>query len=182
MADGPIYYIQAEEEAWDYVPSGLNLCRYPGVQAFEPGTAEALAAVDGLGSVFKKSLYVEYTDASFTVSRGNAEMSVGGPRLSASGQRRARRTLGRRRRARCARMPASLRPSALHARARRALHPCSHLRPRTPASAFLLMTPPPVHPHPPPSTPIHPHPPWFGLGVQPGLGLGVICPVTYTGW
>ncbi len=58
------YYIAAAEVEWDYAPSGMN--RITG----EPfGPAEAMWMESGpfrIGRVYKKALYYEYTDATFT--------------------------------------------------------------------------------------------------------------------
>jgi FtsP/CotA-like multicopper oxidase with cupredoxin domain len=58
------YYIAADEVAWDYAPSGKNLITG---EAFDD-TANVFvqAGPDRVGHVYMKSLYREYTDATFT--------------------------------------------------------------------------------------------------------------------
>jgi FtsP/CotA-like multicopper oxidase with cupredoxin domain len=58
------YYIAADTVSWNYTPQGRNMATgkpfMPAQQRFtEPGP-------DRIGSVYEKSLYREYTDASFT--------------------------------------------------------------------------------------------------------------------
>eukprot|EP00887_Chlorella_sp_A99_P002379 scaffold10.g2379.t1 len=90
LAANRTYYIQAELVDWDYLGgSSLDLCRRPGQQEFgDERPAEALAAVGGLGSSYRKGIYREYTDATFTtpVARGEAEAHMGllGPTLRAA--------------------------------------------------------------------------------------------------
>jgi FtsP/CotA-like multicopper oxidase with cupredoxin domain len=58
------YYIAADEVAWDYAPSGIN-----GITG-RPFEGDALTFVengpDRIGKVYQKSVYREYTDATFT--------------------------------------------------------------------------------------------------------------------
>jgi FtsP/CotA-like multicopper oxidase with cupredoxin domain len=59
-----VYYIAADEVTWDYAPSGIN--RITG-KPF--GDAEAFWVAAGrhkMGKVYKKAVYREYTDESFT--------------------------------------------------------------------------------------------------------------------
>jgi FtsP/CotA-like multicopper oxidase with cupredoxin domain len=58
------YYVAADEVIWDYAPGGVN--RITGLPF---GDAESLWVASGphqVGKVFKKALYREYTDATFT--------------------------------------------------------------------------------------------------------------------
>jgi manganese oxidase len=58
------YYIAADEVDWDYLPSGLN-----GMMGMPPtGYAKIFSQrnVHGLGRVYRKAIYREYTDATFT--------------------------------------------------------------------------------------------------------------------
>src|SRR5262245_42149330 len=58
------YYVAADDVVWDYAPSGLN--KVTG-QPFEGDAAYAAAPSPiGLGRVYKKSVFREYTDATFT--------------------------------------------------------------------------------------------------------------------
>lgn len=55
-------YIAAEEIEWDYAPSKKNLC-YDTLSDF----MEVTKAMDNVGGTWKKAMYQEYTDSSFTV-------------------------------------------------------------------------------------------------------------------
>ena len=58
------YYVAADEVIWDYAPSGMNQ-----VTGTPFGPAESFWVASGphqIGKVFKKALYREYTDATFT--------------------------------------------------------------------------------------------------------------------
>jgi hephaestin len=58
------YYIAADEVAWDYAPSGQNMITG---EAFDDEANVFVAAgPDRIGHIYMKSLYREYTDASFT--------------------------------------------------------------------------------------------------------------------
>ncbi|XP_077990958.1 hephaestin-like protein [Glandiceps talaboti] len=73
------YYIQAEEMYWDYAPSGED--------KFFGGTLDDQTSVDIIGKVYKKALYVEYTDGTFQTKkeRNEAESYLGflGPVIKA---------------------------------------------------------------------------------------------------
>ena len=59
-----IYYIAADEVAWDYAPGGVNQ-----ISGQPFGDAESLWVASGphrMGKVLKKAVYREYTDATFT--------------------------------------------------------------------------------------------------------------------
>lgn len=62
-----VYYIAADEVDWDYAPSGVNPL------TGEPfgGTEEVFVGRDAvrIGRVYRKAIYREYTDASFTVPK-----------------------------------------------------------------------------------------------------------------
>jgi FtsP/CotA-like multicopper oxidase with cupredoxin domain len=71
------YYVAADEVAWDYAPSGMN--KITG-QPF--GDTENVFMQNGperIGRVYKKALYREYTDATFTrlKPRGASEEHLG---------------------------------------------------------------------------------------------------------
>jgi hephaestin len=58
------YYVAAEEVVWDYAPAGRNL-----MFDWELGEHEAIWTASGpdrIGRVYKKALYREYTDETFT--------------------------------------------------------------------------------------------------------------------
>lgn len=61
------YYIAADEAAWDYAPTGINQI------TGEPFTGDALVFVgngpDRIGRVYKKALYREYTDDTFSTPK-----------------------------------------------------------------------------------------------------------------
>ena len=79
------YYVAAEDVAWDYAPAGTN--RITGA-AFE-GDAALFAAPSqmGLGRVYKKSVFREYTDATFTTIKPRARewehLGILGPMIRA---------------------------------------------------------------------------------------------------
>ena len=58
------YYIAADEVAWDYAPSGQNLIT--GAPFDDTANVFVQAGPDRVGHVYMKSLYREYTDATFT--------------------------------------------------------------------------------------------------------------------
>jgi len=53
------YYIAADEVSWNYAPRGRGLTGTP--------TSENEAAEGGSNTVFRKAIYREYTDATFTI-------------------------------------------------------------------------------------------------------------------
>lgn len=58
------YYVAADEIVWDYAPGGIN--KFTGE---EPAGLAALlmtSGADRIGNVYKKALYREYTDATFS--------------------------------------------------------------------------------------------------------------------
>ena len=72
-----IYYIAADEVDWDYAPAGKDL-----MTGEEFNEEQAVFTVKGphrIGRVYKKALYREYTDASFThlKTRGPEEEHLG---------------------------------------------------------------------------------------------------------
>jgi hypothetical protein len=68
------YFLAADPVEWDFVPSGSNLCK--GAPFTED---QALYVTAGAGRKFKKALFREYTDGTFT---------VGGSRSGGSGGKR----------------------------------------------------------------------------------------------
>ncbi len=80
------YYVAAEEVAWDYAPSGGN--RITG-QPFE-GIAEFVATSGHhrIGRVYRKAIYREYTDSTFTTLKPRPpeweHLGILGPLLRAS--------------------------------------------------------------------------------------------------
>lgn len=59
------YYIAADEVAWDYAPSGLD--QITGKPFDEIGRIFMESGPDRIGRVYKKALYREYTDETFTM-------------------------------------------------------------------------------------------------------------------
>lgn len=57
------YFVAADEVDWQYVPQGKDLCGTEGPKDL-PKELAYLA-----GETFRKALYREYTDASFTTRR-----------------------------------------------------------------------------------------------------------------
>ncbi|PIK59314.1 putative hephaestin-like protein 1 [Apostichopus japonicus] len=78
------FYIAAVEVDWDYAPSGIN-----GItgDAFDPDSTAAkyvLGGPDRIGSVYKKALYREFTNDTFTVQKPHPEwLGTLGPILRA---------------------------------------------------------------------------------------------------
>ena len=58
------YYIAADEVDWDYAPSGLN--KITGAPFDETANVFVQRGDGRIGRVYRKSIYREYTDASFT--------------------------------------------------------------------------------------------------------------------
>jgi hypothetical protein len=57
------YYLAAEPIDWDYAPAGKDLCKN------EPFSDKALLyTTQGIGTKYKKAVYREYEDGTFTVS------------------------------------------------------------------------------------------------------------------
>ncbi|KAI7843651.1 hypothetical protein COHA_002890 [Chlorella ohadii] len=82
-ADGPTYYIAADEVAWNYAPSGVNLCYG---EAFSGDST--LWTQLGVGSTYTKAQYRRYTDSSFSalaeVPQQDKHVGIYGPILRAS--------------------------------------------------------------------------------------------------
>lgn len=94
VAKKRVYYVQAEDVLWDYVPKGWNACDntnfgpeeqifvHPNITVYSD-SGEVLGAT--IGSQYLKSRYVEYTDHTFTkrVERGEdyAHLGLMGPVL-----------------------------------------------------------------------------------------------------
>jgi FtsP/CotA-like multicopper oxidase with cupredoxin domain len=58
------YYVAADEVTWDYAPSGVDKIRngpFEGIAAFVTSSAP-----DRIGRTYRKAIYREYTDSSFT--------------------------------------------------------------------------------------------------------------------
>ncbi|HSG82803.1 MAG TPA: multicopper oxidase domain-containing protein, partial [Gemmatimonadota bacterium] len=58
------YFIAADEVVWDYAPSGMNQITGEAWTPFE--ASFMVRGRDRIGSAYKKALYREYTDATFT--------------------------------------------------------------------------------------------------------------------
>ncbi|KAI3431459.1 hypothetical protein D9Q98_004511 [Chlorella vulgaris] len=82
-ADGPTYYIAADVVDWNYAPAGVNLCNGE-LFTGDPRLWTQL----GMGSVYKKALYQQYTDATFKtlVPKPESEQHTGmlGPIIRAA--------------------------------------------------------------------------------------------------
>jgi FtsP/CotA-like multicopper oxidase with cupredoxin domain len=80
-----IYYIAAVEKDWNYVPAGQNLVYGRSFNQDEETYVKTSAST--IGSVYKKALYVEYTDSTFTAikARTSEEQYLGllGPAIRA---------------------------------------------------------------------------------------------------
>lgn len=58
------YYIAADEVVWDYAPSGMD--RITGEPFGEEANTWVKSGLDRIGKKYKKALYQEYTDSTFT--------------------------------------------------------------------------------------------------------------------
>lgn len=81
-----LYYVAADEVVWDYAPSGINQITgrdFEGLAAI----GVMVKAADRLGRVYKKSIYREYTDATFATLKPRPpeweHMGMVGPLLRA---------------------------------------------------------------------------------------------------
>ncbi|KAJ1554685.1 hephaestin-like 1 [Nowakowskiella sp. JEL0078] len=81
------YFIAAEENEWDYAPSGYDhFMGVPFVRDPEGAGLYTLHSIDErrIGSVFTKALYYEYTDETFSFCKGKANwMGMLGPIIRA---------------------------------------------------------------------------------------------------
>jgi FtsP/CotA-like multicopper oxidase with cupredoxin domain len=79
------YYVAADEVNWDYVPSGRDEAMGHPLDALEKGYAES--GPHQIGRVYKKAVYREYTDDTFTTlktrSAEDAYLGLLGPVLRA---------------------------------------------------------------------------------------------------
>src|SRR5580692_11375354 len=81
------YYVAAEEVEWDYAPLGMDMSTGK-AQPFEGATvAYTQPGPNHIGHVYKKAIYREYTDATFTTRKPRAKedeyMGLLGPVLRA---------------------------------------------------------------------------------------------------
>uniref|UniRef100_A0A673H082 ferroxidase n=1 Tax=Sinocyclocheilus rhinocerous TaxID=307959 RepID=A0A673H082_9TELE len=60
------YYIAIREENWNYAPSGRNLIHNRSIERDEPASTFLLNGPTRIGSVYKKALYRQYTDESYS--------------------------------------------------------------------------------------------------------------------
>jgi FtsP/CotA-like multicopper oxidase with cupredoxin domain len=79
------YYIAADEVLWNYAPTGVNQVTGRPFNAMErPYTAQD---ANHIGSVYRKAIYREYTDATFRVRKpraaGDAYLGILGPIIHA---------------------------------------------------------------------------------------------------
>jgi FtsP/CotA-like multicopper oxidase with cupredoxin domain len=79
------YYVAADELVWDYAPTDSNLITGKQWEGFEP--IVMLAAEGRIGRKYKKAIYREYTDSSFTTLKPRASewehLGILGPLLRA---------------------------------------------------------------------------------------------------
>ncbi|XP_036974943.1 ferroxidase HEPHL1 [Acanthopagrus latus] len=61
-----VYYVGIVEDAWDYAPSGKNLLNGRDVQHDEHASVFLERGPDRIGSVYKKAMYRQYTDATYS--------------------------------------------------------------------------------------------------------------------
>ncbi|XP_056329240.1 hephaestin-like protein 1a [Danio aesculapii] len=59
------YYIGIREEDWNYAPSGLNLINNRSIETDEHASVFLSKGPTRIGSVYKKAVYRQYTDASY---------------------------------------------------------------------------------------------------------------------
>src|SRR2546421_3919160 len=71
------YYVAADEVAWDYAPSGIN--KISGAPFGDTENVFMQNGPDRIGKVYRKAVYREYTDATFTKlkPRGSSEEHLG---------------------------------------------------------------------------------------------------------
>jgi FtsP/CotA-like multicopper oxidase with cupredoxin domain len=71
------YYVAADEVAWDYAPSGMN--KITGEPFGDTENVFMRNGPDRIGHVYRKAVYREYTDATFTrlKPRGPSEQHLG---------------------------------------------------------------------------------------------------------
>jgi FtsP/CotA-like multicopper oxidase with cupredoxin domain len=71
------YYVAADEVAWDYAPSGMN--KITGEPFGDTENVFMQRGPDRIGHVYRKAVYREYTDATFTrlKPRGPSEQHLG---------------------------------------------------------------------------------------------------------
>ncbi|KAG2438725.1 hypothetical protein HXX76_005270 [Chlamydomonas incerta] len=78
-----IYFIQAEPVDWDYAPAGYQRCT-TGTDLSGKSTPYLVRSSASIGSKYRKAVYREYTDASFTVRKTGPEYAgLVGPLLIA---------------------------------------------------------------------------------------------------
>jgi hephaestin len=65
------YYIAADEVEWDYAPGGMN--RFTGRELSELDSLLLTPGADRIGRVYKKALYREYTDSTFSTLKPRGE-------------------------------------------------------------------------------------------------------------
>eukprot|EP00878_Enallax_costatus_P001155 GHUV01001296.1.p1 GENE.GHUV01001296.1~~GHUV01001296.1.p1 ORF type:complete len:885 (+),score=249.43 GHUV01001296.1:1539-4193(+) len=79
------YFIAAEEEVWDYVPFGGEMCGGSKVNFSDNAKTFLEPGPDRVGNKYLKARYVEYTDATFTQKKRRApqweHLGVLGPML-----------------------------------------------------------------------------------------------------
>src|SRR5271156_467192 len=77
------YYVAADEVQWDYTPSGRDEAM--GMEFDEVGKAFTQSGPHRIGHVYKKAIYREYTDATFSTlkqrSPDEAYLGILGPVL-----------------------------------------------------------------------------------------------------
>lgn len=63
------YFVQAEEEEWEYVPQGRNWCGIEGPEDFDEGADVFVERYPGItiGSTYRKALYRRYNNDNFNV-------------------------------------------------------------------------------------------------------------------
>lgn len=83
--DGPSYYLAAEEDSWDYAPSGRNLCNGEAFSVAANSGDPSVWAEKGMGRVFKKARYFRYTEG-FLVGALGVGGGCGGWAAGDSGQ------------------------------------------------------------------------------------------------
>ena len=87
LADGTLrtYYIAADEITWNYAPAGLN--QVSGKPFDEMERPYAVHDADHVGSLYRKAIYREYTDASFQTLKprlpNDAYLGILGPIIHA---------------------------------------------------------------------------------------------------
>src|SRR3989338_7041097 len=81
------YYIAAKEVSWNYAPVGKNVIENRAWKSDESPFVVAGPTIPQIGPIYRKAIYVEYTDATFTAEKPRAtdwlHLGIMGPPIRA---------------------------------------------------------------------------------------------------